>query len=90
MIERLNRGSRVKAKSKNNLVFERVEEFKISNLQEAENAIENITMAIRDIELNIERINKHKAMLEFERDEIRGFIGSIKTSELEINPLDID
>ncbi len=78
MIERLDRGSRLKVKNKNNLIFERVEEFKINNLQEAEIAIEKITMAIRDIELNIERINKHKAMLEFERDEIMNFIANIK------------
>ena len=74
MIERINKGSRVKEKDNQKIVFERIEEFEINNLEEAKASLRNINSALQSIDLNLERIKKHKKMLEYERDEIIKFI----------------
>ena len=77
MIQR-NKNSRVKEKNNHKIVFERIEEFEINNIEEAQKSLARIDDAIRDIDVSIEAVKKHKAMLEFERAEIVKFIESFK------------
>jgi len=73
-----NKNSRVKEKNNHKIVFERIEEFEINNIEEAQKSLARIDDAIRDIDVSIEAVKKHKAMLEFERAEIMKFIESFK------------
>jgi hypothetical protein len=73
-----NKNSRVKEKNNRKIVFERIEEFEINNIEEAQKSLARIDDAIRDIDASIEAVKKHKAMLEFERAEIVKFIESFK------------
>lgn len=73
-----NKNSRVKEKNNHKIVFERIEEFEINNIEEAQKSLARIDDAIRDIDVSIEAVKKHKAMLEFERAEIVKFIESFK------------
>lgn len=78
MIIRTRKGSRVKEKDDQKIIFERIEEFEICNREEAEKSLARIDSALRDIDSNIERINRHRAMLEYERSEIVIFIENSK------------
>lgn len=74
MILRQSKGSRIKERNTKKIVFERVEEFEIDSIEEAKKALVRIDTALQDIAGNIERLQKHGAMLEYERTEIQKFI----------------
>lgn len=74
MIRQTGKKSRVKTRGKNGLVFERVDEFEIGSAGEAKAALVNIASALADTDANIDRLKKHREMLEFERREIEKFL----------------
>jgi hypothetical protein len=74
MIRQTDKLSRVKTRGKGRLVFERVDEFEISSVDEAKFALRNIASAIVDTDTNIARLQKHKDLLEFERMEVEKFL----------------
>lgn len=74
--------SRVKTTDKHRIVFERVEEFAITGLDDAEAHLYRIKTAIKEIDTNIERMKEHRKMLEFECVEIEKYADSVKRSKM--------
>lgn len=77
--------SRVKTTDKHRIVFERVEELTVTGLNDAEARLCNIKIALRDIDINIERIKRHREILEFEYTEIEKYIANVKKSGMSRN-----